>query len=85
MSMPTIIQVAAMAGVSTATVSRVMSHPDRVAEATRRRVLEVVESLGYKPNVAARTLRTLRAAKLRGFLMACASSRMTNCHFIFWK
>lgn len=64
MSMPTIIQVAAMAGVSTATVSRVMSHPDRVAEATRRRVLEVVESLGYKPNVAARTLRTLRAAKI---------------------
>jgi LacI family transcriptional regulator, repressor for deo operon, udp, cdd, tsx, nupC, and nupG len=64
MSMPTIIQVAAMAGVSTATVSRVLSHPDRVAEATRLRVLEVVESLGYKPNVAARTLRTLRAAKI---------------------
>ncbi|HWU95245.1 MAG TPA: LacI family DNA-binding transcriptional regulator [Sphingomonas sp.] len=64
MSMPTIIQVAAMAGVSTATVSRVLSHPDRVAEDTRRRVLEVVDSLGYKPNVAARTLRTLRAAKI---------------------
>lgn len=64
MSMPTIIQVAAMAGVSTATVSRVLSHPDRVAEPTRLRVLEVVESLGYKPNVAARTLRTLRAAKI---------------------
>ncbi|WHU03190.1 LacI family DNA-binding transcriptional regulator [Sphingomonas sp. NIBR02145] len=62
--MPTIIQVAAMAGVSTATVSRVLSHPDRVAELTRLRVLEVVESLGYKPNVAARTLRTLRAAKI---------------------
>ncbi|WP_342249474.1 LacI family DNA-binding transcriptional regulator [Sphingomonas sp. OTU376] len=62
--MPTIIQVAAMAGVSTATVSRVLSHPDRVAEPTRLRVLEVVESLGYKPNVAARTLRTLRAAKI---------------------
>lgn len=64
MSMPTIIQVAAMAGVSTATVSRVLSHPDRVSEATRQRVLEVVDTLGYKPNVAARTLRTLRAAKI---------------------
>jgi LacI family repressor for deo operon, udp, cdd, tsx, nupC, and nupG len=62
--MPTIIQVAAMAGVSTATVSRVLSHPDRVSEETRRRVLDVVDSLGYKPNVAARTLRTLRAAKI---------------------
>lgn len=62
--MPTIIDVAAVAGVSTATVSRVLSQPDRVAEATRLRVLEVVQSLGYTPNVAARTLRTLRAAKI---------------------
>lgn len=62
--MPTIIDVAAVAGVSTATVSRVLSQPERVAEATRRRVLEVVQSLGYAPNVAARTLRTLRAAKI---------------------
>lgn len=62
--MATIIQVAALAGVSTATVSRVLSQPDRVAAGTRQRVLEVVESLGYAPNVAARTLRTLRAAKI---------------------
>lgn len=64
MRMPTIIQVAAVAGVSTATVSRVLSHPDRVAEPTRARVLDVVASLGYQPNVAARSLRTLRAAKI---------------------
>jgi LacI family repressor for deo operon, udp, cdd, tsx, nupC, and nupG len=62
--MTTIIEVAAAAGVSTATVSRVLSQPARVAEATRRRVLEVVAALGYRPNVAARTLRTLRAAKI---------------------
>ena len=62
--MPTIIDVAAMAGVSTATVSRVLSQPQRVAEQTRLRVLQVVQSLGYSPNVAARTLRTLRAAKI---------------------
>ncbi len=62
--MPTIIDVAAMAGVSTATVSRVLSQPQRVAEPTRLRVLQVVQSLGYSPNVAARTLRTLRAAKI---------------------
>ncbi|MET3828005.1 MULTISPECIES: LacI family DNA-binding transcriptional regulator [Sphingomonas] len=62
--MTTIIDVAATAGVSTATVSRVLSRPDRVAEPTRLRVLEVIRTLGYAPNVAARTLRTLRAAKI---------------------
>jgi LacI family repressor for deo operon, udp, cdd, tsx, nupC, and nupG len=62
--MTTIIDVAAMAKVSTATVSRVLSRPERVAEPTRLRVLEVVRTLGYAPNVAARTLRTLRAAKI---------------------
>jgi LacI family repressor for deo operon, udp, cdd, tsx, nupC, and nupG len=60
----TIIQVAAEAGVSTATVSRVLSQPDRVAVRTRARVLEVVQALGYQPNVAARSLRTHRAAKI---------------------
>lgn len=63
-AMTTIIDVAARAGVSTATVSRVLSSPERVAEPTRLRVLEVVRALGYAPNVAARSLRTLRAAKI---------------------
>jgi LacI family transcriptional regulator, repressor for deo operon, udp, cdd, tsx, nupC, and nupG len=62
--MTTIIEVAAVAGVSTATVSRVLTRPDRVAEPTRLRVLEVVETLGYQPNMAARSLRTLRAARI---------------------
>ncbi|WP_267396593.1 MULTISPECIES: LacI family DNA-binding transcriptional regulator [unclassified Sphingomonas] len=62
--MPTIIDVAAAAGVSTATVSRVLSRPERVLPHTRNRVLQTVEALGYRPNVAARSLRTLRAAKI---------------------
>jgi LacI family repressor for deo operon, udp, cdd, tsx, nupC, and nupG len=62
--MPTIIDVAAGAGVSIATVSRVFSQPDRVADATRLRVLEVVETLGYVPNIAAQSLRTRRVAKI---------------------
>ena len=63
-AMATIIDVAAKAGVSTATVSRVLSQPDRVAEPTRARVIAAVRALDYRPNGAARTLRTLRAAKL---------------------
>lgn len=62
--MPTIQDVAREAGVSTATVSRVLSAPDRVAEPTRARVLEAVGRLGYEPNVAAQSLRTFRTGKI---------------------
>ncbi|UAK23717.1 LacI family DNA-binding transcriptional regulator [Sphingomonas nostoxanthinifaciens] len=62
--MPTIIDVANAAGVSTATVSRVLSGSGRVVAETRARVLAAVERLGYAPNVAARSLRTTRAGKL---------------------
>jgi LacI family repressor for deo operon, udp, cdd, tsx, nupC, and nupG len=62
--MTTIQDVARRAGVSTATVSRVLSAPERVAEATRARVLAAVDSLGYSPNLAAKTLRTLRTEKI---------------------
>jgi LacI family transcriptional regulator, repressor for deo operon, udp, cdd, tsx, nupC, and nupG len=62
--MPTIHDVAARAEVSTATVSRVLSNPEKVAEATRRRVLKAVDQLGYSPNAAAKSLRTLTTRKL---------------------
>jgi LacI family repressor for deo operon, udp, cdd, tsx, nupC, and nupG len=53
----TILDVARRAGVSTATVSRVVASPDRVAEATRLRVLKAISDIGYTPNVSARNLR----------------------------
>src|ERR1041384_8420689 len=59
-----IYEVAKRAGVSTATVSRVLSQPDVVSPATRRRVLDAVVRLGYEPNSAAKHLPTLRTAKL---------------------
>jgi len=62
--MPTIHDVAARAEVSTATVSRVLSNPEKVSEATRRRVLKAVDQLGYSPNAAAKSLRTLTTRKL---------------------
>jgi len=49
-------EVAARAGVSHMTVSRVIRRPESVAEATRQRVLEAIETLGYVPNLAARDL-----------------------------
>ncbi|MBB6252056.1 LacI family DNA-binding transcriptional regulator [Nitrospirillum iridis] len=62
--MPTIQDVARRARVSTATVSRVLSTPEVVSETTRERVMSAVESLGYEPNHAAKSLRTLRTAKI---------------------
>jgi len=61
----TIREVARRAGVSTATVSRVMSGSTLpIAPATRRRVLAAVAALGYAPNWAAKSLRTLQSHKL---------------------
>src|SRR2546425_11922911 len=63
-SVPNIYAVAKRAGVSTATVSRVLSRPEVVAPSTRRKVMRAVELLGYVPNSAAKNLRTLRSGKL---------------------
>ena len=50
-------QVAEVAKVSRGTVDRVLHGRSGVSSRTRQRVLEVVRSLGYRPNFAARTLR----------------------------
>ena len=53
----TVRDVATMAGVSLSTVSNVLNRPDRVASATRARVTDAIEHLGYIRNDAARALR----------------------------
>ena len=57
----TITDVAALAGVSTKTVSRVLNREPHVRPALRDRVAEAVRSLNYQPNVAARALAGSRA------------------------
>src|SRR5438552_13485751 len=59
-----IYEVAKRPGVSTATVSRVLSQPDVVTPDTRRKVMRAVDFLNYAPNSAAKNLRTLRTGKL---------------------
>ncbi|MFI1004659.1 LacI family DNA-binding transcriptional regulator [Streptomyces galbus] len=57
---PTLEAVAARAGVSRATVSRVVNGGDGVREPLVERVRQAVEELGYVPNQAARSLVTRR-------------------------
>ena len=53
-----IYEIAKEAGVSIATVSRVMNHSSTVSEKNTQRVLAAVEKLNYVPNNAARSLST---------------------------
>ncbi len=59
-SAPTIHDVAAGAGVSVSTVSRVLNGKDDVAAETATRVREVIETLGYESSMAARGMRSSR-------------------------
>lgn len=54
---PSVADVARLAGVSPQTVSRVANGSDQVRPATRNKVLDAMEALGYAPNIAARALR----------------------------
>ncbi|WP_261537870.1 LacI family DNA-binding transcriptional regulator [Burkholderia multivorans] len=59
--MATLDEVARRAGVTAATVSNVLRGRGRVGDATRARVLEAVQTLGYRPHLAARALAEGRA------------------------
>src|SRR4051812_26590725 len=62
--MPSLREVARHAGVTHATVSNVLRNRGRVGEATRQRVLEAVDALGYRPHLTARALAEGRAPTL---------------------
>ena len=57
-------QVAAVAGVSTATVSRVINTPERVSPELRTRIEMVIKQMGWVPSGAARALSTKRTATI---------------------
>jgi DNA-binding LacI/PurR family transcriptional regulator len=60
----TILQVAREAGVSSQTVSRVINNRQEITPETRQRVQEVIQRLGYQPNVLARSLIQRRSHTL---------------------
>lgn len=66
--LPTVYDVAERAGVSIATVSRVLRSPDTVKGETRERVLAAVRELGYVPSANARGLANRRTNVIGLFL-----------------
>ena len=72
--MVTLYDVAREAGVSTATVSRVVHGQDRVRDSTRLRVNQVIEQLGYVPDGAAQSL-SRRRKEIIGFVCVESHSR----------
>src|SRR5258705_13888163 len=72
----TMREVATRAGVSKATVSRVLSKTHTIAPETERRVLEVVRQLNYHKNVHARRLATGRSD-----LFGLVISEISNPYF----
>ena len=61
MAKPKLSDVAALAGVSPTTVSRVLNNRGYLSEATRTKVHEAVQQLGYRPNAIARSLQCQRS------------------------
>jgi len=70
----TVIDVARVAGVSPITVSRALHRPERVSEATRERVLEVVREMGYVPNLLAGSLASSKSRLVAILLPTLANS-----------
>ncbi|MGL4451293.1 MAG: LacI family DNA-binding transcriptional regulator [Sarcina sp.] len=67
--------VAREAGVSIATVSRVLNDIDVVNEETKKKVQEAIKKLGYRPNIVARSLKTQRTRTI-GIIVPDISSQV---------
>jgi len=70
MATATIYDVARRAGLSIKTVSRVMNREPSVRPATRERVLEAADALGYQPSISARSLAGSRSFIILAFVDA---------------
>ena len=71
-------EVAELAGVSIMTVSRVLRMPEKVAEASRKRVREAIETLGYVPDLAAGALSSMRSHFIVALIPMMNSSPFAN-------
>ena len=77
-SSPTLEDVARLAGVSTASISRALNEPDKVAETTRRRIEEAIETLGYTPHFGGRALASRRTNTVGAVIPSMANAMFAS-------
>jgi DNA-binding LacI/PurR family transcriptional regulator len=77
----TVNDVAKLAGVSPSTVSRVISNNPKISEATRTRVLQCMEELGYYPNAIARSLASKKTGTIGVIMPTRADDLFLNPFF----
>lgn len=76
----TLDQVAEIAGVSRATVSRVVNNQENVSEGTKKKVQEAIKKSGYKPHAVARSLAKKKTG-IMGLVIPEAVSRLFSDPF----
>lgn len=77
----TLEEIGKIAGVSRATVSRVINNHPNISDSVRERVLEVIAETGYRPNIAARTLASNQSRILGLVIPAIISNVFTNPYY----
>ncbi|MBT2503550.1 LacI family DNA-binding transcriptional regulator [Curtobacterium sp. ISL-83] len=75
---PSVHHVAERAGVSLATVSNVLNHPERVADGTATRVRDAIAELGYTPNRNARALASGSSRSIGLVVMSLRNSLFSD-------
>lgn len=78
-----IVDVAEEAGVSIATVSNVINQKGRVSEKTRKKIQQIIDRLGYTPNLTARNLKTRRSDLIGMVIPVMKPGRMQDNPF-YW-
>ena len=75
---PTLADVARMAGVSTASISRALNEPDKVAESTREKIKHAIDTLGYTPHFGGRALASRRTNTVGAVIPSMANAMLAN-------
>jgi len=75
---PTLQDVAAAANVSTATISRALNDPGKVAKDTRERIERAIARLGYTPNFGGRVLASNRTNTVGAVIPSLANAMFAN-------
>lgn len=75
---PTLEDVAKLAGVSTASISRALNEPNKVASATREKIEKAIDSLGYTPNFGGRALASNRTNTVGAVIPSMANAMFAS-------